>query len=56
MPIQWLARRDARNDPWVQSWKTMNVRTRKPAAGMTSATASSVETLSAAYMSAVMAR
>ena len=32
-PPQRLARRDAKNEPWVQSWKRMNVRSRKPAVG-----------------------
>ena len=29
---QALARLDGRNEPWAQSWNTMNVRTMKPAA------------------------
>ncbi len=33
-PIHWLPRRLGTNEPWVQSWKTMKVRSRKPEAGI----------------------
>ena len=40
MPSHVLSRRDGRNEPCVQSWKTMNVRSRKPAAGIAIASVS----------------
>ena len=43
MPNQLLAFRLGRNEPCVQSWKRMNVRSRKPAVGIVSASASQTE-------------
>ena len=44
------------NEPWVQSWKTMKVRSRKPAAGIARARVIQTETSSEAYISTVRAR
>lgn len=56
VPSQALARLDARNDPCVQSWKMMNVRIRKPAAGIASARVRRYETPSVRYITADSAR
>ncbi len=45
-PHHLLARFEAQKDPWPQSWKTMNVRNKKPAAGMPRARITSTETWS----------
>ena len=47
---------DGRNEPCAQSWKTMKVRTRKPAASSESATASASEILSAKHAAAMSPR
>jgi hypothetical protein len=39
-PTMSLALRLAKKEPWPQSWKTMKVRTMKPAVGMASSTVS----------------
>jgi hypothetical protein len=46
-PSSPLARFERKNELCAQSWKMMKVRSRKPAAGSASASASSVETRSA---------
>ncbi len=51
-PNQALARLDGRNEPCAQSWKTMYVRSRKPAAGTASASVSTVDTSRARYIAA----
>ena len=48
MPSQLFAFRDGRNEPCVQSWKRMKVRSRKPAVGMVSARTSQKETSNSA--------
>jgi hypothetical protein len=40
MPHRRLARLLCQSEPWVQSWKRMNVRSRNPAAGTAIAVAS----------------
>ncbi len=49
-PNHVFQRRDGRNEPWVQSWKTMKVRTRNPPAGMDSARTRRYETSSSEYI------
>jgi len=56
VPSMSFARRERRNDPCVQSWKTMNVRSRKPAAGTTSRSDSSHDTCSASTIAAISTR
>ena len=51
-----LARFEGRNEPWAQSWKTMNVRTRNPAAGIASRSASGSEAATSLYIRTDMAR
>ena len=55
-PTQRLARLLGRNEPWPQSWKTMNVRSRKPAVGSSRPSVSQIESPQVAYMSAVSSR
>ena len=43
-PSVELVRFDRKNEPWAQSWKTMNVRIRNPAAGTARISASAIET------------
>ena len=51
-PSQALARLDGRNEPWAQSWNTMNVRgPGSPRRGIASASASRYEKSSARYIS-----
>src|SRR3954454_11464687 len=47
MPNTSFARRERMNEPWVQSWNTMNVRIRNAAAGTTSTNDSTRETRTA---------
>ena len=47
---------DFRNDPCAQSWKTMKVRSRKPAATTENAPASHGENLSATHAAVISAR
>ena len=51
-----MPRLDARNEPCVQSWKTMKVRSRNPAVGIASASTIRYETWSVRYMTADSAR
>src|SRR2546421_4966705 len=55
MPTHAFARLDGRNEPCVQSWNTMKVRSMKPAVGIARAATSRYETSRAQYMSAVSA-
>src|SRR3954452_13046094 len=55
-PSHVLARRQGRNEPCAQSWKTMNVRIRNPAARIESAATSTGETSTSAYINPVSAR
>ena len=45
-----------RNEPWAQSWKTMKVRRRKPAAGIARARVIQTETSRQRYIATVRAR
>src|SRR5690349_13233147 len=54
-PRRALARLEGRNDPWAQSWKTMNVRTRNPAAGTARISVSRTETWTVANIVAISA-
>jgi hypothetical protein len=55
-PTQRFARRFGRKEPWAQSWKTMKVRSRKPAAGTARARVIQTETWRLRYMATVRAR
>ncbi len=55
-PSQRFARLVGRNEPWAQSWKTMKVRSRKPAAGIARARVSQTETSRPRYIATVSTR
>ena len=48
--------REGRNEPWVQSWKRMKLRSRKPDAGIATASTSQYETSSSLYITTISAR
>jgi len=56
MPVQLFSLRFGKNEPWVQSWKMMKVRSVKPATGIASSSTSQSETWSSAYIAAVSSR